>query len=349
MSESSEPPKLEITASRQFTAWLAEQHASLAFTTYQAGKLFVIGLKDEGKLSIFERTFERCMGLGSAENGFWMSSLYQLWRFENAMPKGKAKPPYDAVYIPQMAYTTGDLDIHDVVDRGGETRPVFVNTLFSCLAEPSQRHSFKPVWKPPFITKLAAEDRCHLNGLAFRDEEPRYVTMVGQSDVHEGWRDHRVGGGLVMDVVANEVVASGLSMPHSPRWYRDTLYLINSGTGEFGRVDLESGQFEPIAFCPGYARGLAFVGDFAVVGLSECRENRTFSDLPLNDTLSEKGTEARCGLQIIDLRSGDVVHSLNCRGVVKELYDVAVLPGVRCPSLLGFKTDEIRRTLTIEV
>jgi uncharacterized protein (TIGR03032 family) len=85
-----------------------------------------------------------------------------------------------------------------------------------------------------------------------------------------------------------------------------------------------------------------------VIGLSTCRENRTFSGLPLDDALSSKKVEPRCGLLVVDLRSGDIVHSLTITGIVQELYDVAILRGVTMPSALGFKSEEIRRTLTIE-
>lgn len=340
-------PALEIDCSRQFVAWLYEQNLSLSFTTYQAGKVFFIGLKPDGKLSVFERTFNRCMGLWASGSTLFMSSLYQLWRFENALEPGQTNSGYDCLYVPQVGYVTGDLDIHDVVvDREG--RLVFVNTLFGCLATVSETHSFKPLWRPPFISRLAAEDRCHLNGLALRDGQPRYCTAVSQSDVADGWREKKRDGGVVIDVAANEVILTGLSMPHSPRWYRDRLWLMNSGTGEFGYADLKSGKFEPIAFCPGYLRGLAFSGDFAVVGLSKPREkNKTFTGLLLNEQLAAKDATPRCGLQVIDLRSGDIVHWLRIGGVVEELYDVVVLPGVRRPMAIGFKTDEIRRVVTI--
>lgn len=287
------------------------------------------------------------MGLVATTSGLWMSSLYQIWRFENLLADGESQDGFDRFYRPQLGYTTGDCDIHDLaVD--GDGRLVFVNTLFSCLATLSDTHSFRPVWKPPFISRLAAEDRCHLNGLALRDGRPAHVTAVGHSDVADGWREHRAGGGLVIDVQSNEIAVSGLSMPHSPRWYRDRLWLLNSGTGEFGHVDLAAGRFEPVAFCPGYLRGLAFHGDFAIVGLSRPRYNRTFSGLQLDERLLQKGAESRCGIQIIDLRSGDVVHWLRIEGVVQELYDVIALPGVRRPMALGFKSDEIRRVLSIE-
>jgi uncharacterized protein (TIGR03032 family) len=342
--------KLEISASRNFVSWMREQRVSLAFTTYQSGKLFLVGLKPDGKLSIFERTFERCMGLCASDDAqtLWMSSIYQLWRFANALPPGQCAPDgYDRLYVPQLAYTTGDVDAHDIaLDRNG--RPIFVNTLFSCVAAPSETHSFRMLWQPPFITKLAAEDRCHLNGLALRDGEPAFVTAVSTSDVHEGWREHRRDGGVVIDVPSGEIVARGLSMPHSPRWHNGKLYVLNSGTGEFGFLDVASGKFETICFCPGYARGLAIRGHFAVIGLSACRENRTFSGLPLDDALTVKNVAPRCGLLVVDLRTGDIAHSLTLEGIVRELYDVAILPGVFMPSALGFKTEEIRRTITIE-
>jgi uncharacterized protein (TIGR03032 family) len=339
-------PTFKLTASRQFTSWLAEQRASVAFTTYQAGKLFLIGLKPDGGLSVFERTFNRCMGLWADGQSLVMSSLYQLWRFENALEPGQVANGYDRVYIPQLAYTTGDLDIHDLaVD--GDGRILFVNTLFGCLARPSERHSFVPVWRPPFISRLAAEDRCHLNGLALADGQPRYVTVVSQSDVADGWRDRRRDGGCLLEVPSGEAVVSGLSMPHSPRLHDGRLYMLESGTGQFGWVNLEAGKFEPIAFCPGYARGLSFVGNFALVGLSRPRENSSFSGLPLDDNLAKRDAEARCGVLVIDLRTGDTVQWLRIEGVVQELYDVVVLPGVGRPMALGFKTDEIHRMITV--
>ena len=349
---SSQTPSLEITGSRQFSSWLHEQKLSLAFTTYQAGKVFLIGLAPTGKLSIFERTFNRSMGLWAQGSTLYLSSLYQLWRFENALEPKQTHNGYDCLYVPQMSYTTGDLDIHDVVvtvsPEDGKEQVVFVNTLFSCLARVSETHSFIPVWKPPFISRLAPEDRCHLNGLAVRDGQPRYVSVVSQSDIAQGWRKEPRDRGCIMDIHSNEVILSGLSMPHSPRWYQNRLWLLNSGTGEFGYADLDQGKFEPVAFCPGYLRGLAFWENFAIVGVSKPRKNKAFSALPLEGKLQGKNLQPQCGLFIIDLRTGNLVHSLQVEGVVEELYDVVVLPGVRRPMAIGLKNnDEIRRMVTI--
>ena len=343
-----EEPQLRIDTSRQFANWLAEHRVSLAFTTYQSGKLFFIGVQPDGRLWVHERTFNRCMGLAGDGQSLWMSSLYQLWRFENALAPGELHQGCDRLFVPQAGYTTGDIDIHDIA-LDADRHPVFVATLFSCLATVSETHSLRPLWKPPFIGKIAAEDRCHLNGLAMKDDRPAYVTAVAATDVADGWRDKREGGGIVVEVASEETVANGLSMPHSPRLHDGKLYLLDSGTGHFGRVDLASGRFEPITFCPGYLRGLAFVDRFAVVGLSRPRpDSRTLQGLKLDRVLDEKGVAARCGLLVIDLKSGDIVHWLTMHGLVQELYDVVALPGVARPMALGFKSDEIRRSLTIQ-
>src|SRR6478735_3327820 len=287
-------PQLEVTGSRLFTAWLAGAKASLAFTTYQAGKLFLIGMKPDGRLSIFERSFPRCMGLGTGPDGtLWMSSLYQLWRLENFLRPGDAKDGFDAVYVPVNGHTTGDIDIHDVhADAAG--RPIFVATRFNCLATLAERDSFAPLWRPPFIDRLVAEDRCHLNGFAAKDGRPALATCVAATNVAGGWREHRRDGGRVIDIATGETVAHGLSMPHSPRLYQGKLWLVQSGTGEFGHVDVVTGRFEPVCFLQGYARGLAFVGGRAVIGVSRPRENRTFEGLALNERLEREDMEPLC-------------------------------------------------------
>jgi uncharacterized protein (TIGR03032 family) len=359
-------PWLQVQGSRHFLDWLAETRTSLAFSTYQTGKIFFVGRKLDMGLAVFERTFNHCMGLWASPDSqtIWLSSKYQIWRFERAaaavVPYQRSPAEgddasipawtergYDVAYVPRVGYTTGDIDVHDIA-VAGDGRVIFVCTLFGCLATLSERASFQPLWRPAFLSALVPEDRCHLNGLAMRDGQPAFVTAVADSDVADGWRDRRHDGGCVVDVATNEIVARGLSMPHSPRWYRDRLWLLNSGTGEFGSIDLASGKFEPVAFCPGYLRGLSFVGDCAVVTLSKPR-HVTFHGLPLDERLKNRGAEPQCGLQVIDLRSGTIAHWLRLDGsLVTELYDAVVLPGVRQPMALGFKTNEIERVLLVD-
>ena len=198
-----------------------------------------------------------------------------------------------------------------------------------------------------FISRLAAEDRCHLNGIALRDGKPAYVTAVAKSDTFDGWRDQRASGGIVIDVAKNEIVCEGLGMPRPPRWHDGRLWLHNSGAGEFGWVDLGTGKFNTAAFCPGYLRGLSFIGKYAVMGLSKPRENKTFSGLALDAQMEERKMEPRCGLYIVDFATGDTVHSLTMEGVVTELYDVAVIPGRTQPAALGPGSAEVKRMISI--
>ena len=335
------PPKLakpdrayQFEASRNFRLWLAENRCSLAFSAYYTGTLFLLGLDKNGKLAKSTHSFSRCMGICGDADKIWASSLHQVWRFSNYIGSYAREQGYDRIYRPRVAHVTGDLDIHEM----GETadgRLVFVNTLFSCLATLSDTRSFETLWTPPFISKVAAEDRCHLNGLAMKDGQPLAVTAIAQSDVAQGWREHRQDGGIIIDVASKEIVASGLSMPHSPRWAMGRLWVLNSGTGGFGYIEAGSGAFREVAFCPGYARGMAIHGRHAVIALSKPREQNTFGGLKLQDRLAQHKIGARCGLMIVDLETGTASDWLRIDGSVQELFGVAVLSGVRNPAILG--------------
>ena len=330
-----------ISASRGFVDWLGSQNCALAVSTYQTGKLFLVGRNPNGQFSIFERTFERAMGLAGDGQSLYMAALFQIWRMENVLESGMTTEGYDRSYVPQVGFTTGDLNIHDVaLDKDG--KPIFISSRFSCLATVSDRYHFKPLWCPKFITKLAGEDRCHLNGLCVVDGQAKYVTACAETDIVDGWREHRSDGGVLIDVESDEVIARGFSMPHSPRWYQDKLWLLDAGTGYFGFVDPDDGHFQRVTFCPGFARGLTYTGNFAVVGISLPRHDPTFQGLPLQQNLEAAKVSARCGLLIIDLRNGDIVQWMRMEDPIKELYDVMVLPGVQRPRLVGFKSDEIR-------
>ena len=339
----SEPVK--VSASRGLAEWLALNKLSLAFTSYQSGRLYLVGVDADGRVSFHERQLARAMGLWADPQRLVVSTLFQVWRFENVVGTAESGRP-DRHYIPRVAHTTGDLDIHDVSVMS-DGRIVFVNTLFSCLALLSPVHSFRVFWKPPFVSRIAAEDRCHLNGLAMRDGAPAFVTATSRSDVVTGWRDRRAEGGCVVDVESDEIVTEKLSMPHSPRWHDGKLWVLNSGTGFLGTVDLATGTFEPRVFCPGFLRGLAFHGPYAIVGLSLPREG-SFSGLELDDALKQRDADPWCGVQIIDLRSGDIVEWIRLSGPVTELYDVQTIPGVRWPMATGFLSDEIKKAYTFE-
>lgn len=325
------------SASPGFTGLLAELGVSLAVSSYQSGKLFLLG-QVGGRMTLHERHFQRAMGLCASGDSLLMASLYQIHHFRNMLRPGqRINTHYDRCYVPRTSHTTGVLDIHDI-GQLADGRIVFVNTMFNCLATLSERHSFKPLWKPSFISDISAGDRCHLNGMAVEEGKVRYVTAVSTTDTPDSWREQRVGGGVVIDVQNDAIICRGLSMPHSPRLHHGKLWLLNAGTGELGFV--EQGAFMPVAFAPGFGRGLAFAGNYAFIGLSKPRYQR-FEGLPIGDRLLTEKQEARCGVHVIDTQTGRLVEWFHAEGAVIEIFDVATLTGTASPMSLGFQTDEI--------
>jgi uncharacterized protein (TIGR03032 family) len=321
------PLRSVYTAS--FERALEALESSLLISTYQTGKL-VCARAREGDLNTHFRNFDKPMGLAVGHGSFFLGTRTEIWDMRD-MPAVAAKiePPgtHDACYLPRNRHVTGDIAIHELTFA--ENQLWFVATAFSCLATLSLDHSFVPRWKPPFVSELQPGDRCHLNGLCVVDDRVKYVTALGQTDEPGGWRAGKASGGVILDVPSSEVVVSGLSMPHSPRWHDGRLWVLESGRGELCVVDLDSGRSETVVELPGFTRGLTFAGEFAFVGLSQIRESSTFGDLPLVERLEER----LCGVWIVDLKAGAVAGFLRFDDLVQEVFDVALLPGKRYPEI----------------
>lgn len=324
---------------------LAGLNVGLAFTSYQSGLLYMLGSHPERGTQLHQSVVAKPMGLAvGADGAMVVAGPTTLTRYRDILDTGQhINDTFDACYMPRETWLTGGVDTHDVA-IDGDGRILFVNTAFNCLAALSPVHSFEPVWRPPFISALVNEDRCHLNGLAMENGYPAFVTAVSRSDTIDGWRDRRNGGGVVIDVPSGEIVCSGLSMPHSPRMHQGLLWLLNSGTGELGYVHGE--RFMPVAFCPGFTRGLTLYGNLAFVGLSKPRHER-FEGLPLDQRLADTDSEPWCGIQVIDLDKGICVDWFRIDGVVTELYDVATIPGRRCPMAVSLASSDASDLITI--
>jgi uncharacterized protein (TIGR03032 family) len=338
----------EIESSPHLADWLAEQQISLGFTSPLENSLFLVGLGPDGQLSVTQHTFEHAMGLVAPNSqSLYMTTAYQIWRLENALPPGRlTEDGCDRFYIPQMGYTTGHIDIHDLaVGENGQI--YFACTAFNCLATTSPTKNFVPLWQPSFLNSFGSGDFCHLNGLAMRQGRPAYMTCFAQTATDKGWRERQSDGGAVLDVETSQAVATGLCMPNSPRWYQDRLWLANSGAGQFGYVDLQRGHFEPVVEAPGYLRGLAFHGDYGVVGSSQPRHNDLYSGLPLHDRLQKEHAQPHRGLYVVHLPSGQIEHWLNLEVSKGEIYDVVILPNVRRPKAVGLYTLDIQKWVTV--
>lgn len=310
--------------------------ASLMITTYQAGRLVMV--RDEGDhLNAHFRGFQAPMGMALSADGerLAVGTKIQVWEFVN-VPAVAARldPPgrHDACFLPRSSHFTGNIQIHEMAwGAGGELW--VVNTRFSCLCTLDRSAGFTPRWRPSFVSELEPSDRCHLNGLGMADGKPKYVTALGETDTMGGWRKNKARGGVVIDVESGAVLARGLSMPHSPRWYAGRLWVCESGAGTFGFIDLNTGKYEAISEVPGFTRGVDFAGNFAFVGLSQVRESAVFSGIAITERLAEH--ERTCGVCVIDLRSGQVVALLRFETAVQEVFAVTVLPGRRFPDLIN--------------
>jgi uncharacterized protein (TIGR03032 family) len=335
--EAAQPPpaaSLRAVHTPNFPALLRGLGGSLLVTTYQAGKLVMV--RDEGDhLNTHFRTFQAPMGLALHGERLAIGTTVQVWEYVDVPAvTAKLEPPgrHDACFLPRDCHVTGNIQIHEMAWGAGEELWV-VNTRFSCLCTIDRSASFTPRWRPPFVTALEPTDRCHLNGLAVVDGRPRYVTALGRTDAPAGWRENKAKGGILMDVASGELLAEGLSMPHSPRWYAGRLWVCESGAGTLGFVDPRTGRYEAIAATPGFTRGLDFAGNLAFVGLSQVRETAVFSGIPITERL--KAEERTCGVCVVDLVRGEPIALLRFEEGVQEVFAVQVLPGRRYPELVN--------------
>jgi uncharacterized protein (TIGR03032 family) len=310
---------------------LEEIGGSLAISTYQAGRLVVVGTWQK-RLVLSLHSFDYAMGIAATADRMAVGSSSQIWLLLNqheVAPRLASAGQYDGCFVARFSHVTGEIRIHELAWVGRELW--FVNTLFSCLCSLQPTLSFQPRWRPAFISANAAEDRCHLNGMAVEHGIVRYVTALAETDSLEGWRAHKLAGGCIVDVPTGEVVARGLAMPHSPRIHQGRLWVLDSGNGWLVTVDPQTGLRDVVAELPGYPRGLAFAGSYAFVGLSRLRETSSFGDLPI----AQRREKLISGLEVVHATTGKPVARLEFCSGIHETFDVQVVPGFRCVAVCG--------------
>ncbi|WP_160148540.1 TIGR03032 family protein [[Leptolyngbya] sp. PCC 7376] len=329
-SEASEP--LRSVHTQNFRDILVECGISLVISTYQADKVVVVRA-DRQELNTHFRVFEQPMGIAADHERLALGTAFEVWELRNVPAVAqKLDPPqkHDACYLPRDRHITGDIDIHEMAYCKDELW--FVNTQFSCLCTLDRKNSFVPRWRPPFISAYDLGDRCHLNGLGVRDQKPRYITALGETNTPQGWRGNKRSGGILMDITTNETLARGLSMPHSPRWYRDRLWVLESGYGSLSTFNFKTGKLETIVQLPGFTRGLSFWGPLAFVGLSQVRETAIFSGLPITESMDSR----YCGVWVVNIETAQIIAFLRFEDAVQEIFAVSILSGVRYPELINW-------------
>ena len=348
-SEAAEAPKpdpLRSVYTSSFGEILKQTGVSLVVSTYQAGKVILIRYDpDTETVNTHFRAFAKPMGIAVDANRLSIGGTNTVWYYRNMPAVARKLEPegkHDAAYLPRRIHVTGDIDIHEMA-WAGDGELWLVNTRFGCLCTLDADHSFYPRWRPPFISALAPEDRCHLNGLAMLNGRPQFVTALGETDTRGAWRENKANGGLLMEVHTRTILLRGLSMPHSPRWYDNKLWFLESGEGSIALADVRHGTWRTIAQVPGFTRGIDFYGPLAFIGLSQVRESATFSGIPLVERL----TERTCGVWVVDLRDGRTVGFLRFEEGVQEIFAVQVLPNIHFPEMLEWNDDRIKNSYVL--
>jgi uncharacterized protein (TIGR03032 family) len=314
---------------------LAKLRLSVLISTYQTGHLVVLSAR-EGRLTLTFHHFDRAMGIAVKPGTIAVCTRREVW-FLRDVPdiarKLQHSGPHDACFLARTSHFTDDIQAHEATwiagPKPGTSDFCIVNTLFSCLSVLHPYYSFAPRWRPPFISALRPEDRCHLNGVAVAGGLPRYVTALSETDTAAGWRDVKQNGGCLIEVPSGRVLTRGLSLPHSPRLDRDRIFFLHSGNGDLAVADPKSGEITSVAPVPGVSRGLALHGGYAFVGLSKPRPK--LEGVPI---VADRD-QLRCGLWVIDLRTGSTAAHLEFNSGVEEIFDVQVLPGVVSPYFSG--------------
>lgn len=326
-----------------FPNLLAQLKATLLISTYQAGKVVLLSPTKENRMVQLPRTFEKPMGIALHKHKMGIATKNEVIVLGNApslAPTYPKKPnTYDGFFVPRATYYTGQVDIHDL-DWGTDGLWA-VNTSFSCLTLIEDNYSFVPKWKPFFITKLASEDRCHLNGMAMESGKPTYVTALGKGDSPKSWRTNITQSGILMHVPSNEIMVEGLAMPHSPRLYKGKLYVLLSATGELICVDTQTGKYEVIAPLNAFVRGMCIAQDYAFIGTSQLRENsQSFQQI-------DKTNKANiAGILAVHLPSAKIVGALQYQSSVEEIYDVQLLTNFQRPNILNTLTEDHKLSLS---
>lgn len=392
-SDVSEEMDFECEYSANLPQVFQALNISLAFTSYQAGRLMLVR-SDKDSLDVNFKSFVRPMGLAASETGLTLGIYTQvvqfqredglidqlkkpLQRIEADITAKKIQEPdkssdrpileglteeqesavkaeraafddyqeslyapvdsrVDACFVVRSTHFSGMINIHDI--EWGEDGLWVVNSSFSCLSTLEPGYSFVPRWKPPFISSLAPEDRCHLNGMTLKEGKPAYVTTFSKFDTPSKWRKNKEFDGTLMDVATGEILVDGLAMPHSPRWHNGKVYFCNSGLGQLCCYDPITKKHSVLRELQGFARGMDFVGNILILGLSKVRASSVDRPAPLAD----KYQETFSGIWLINLEDYSDIGHIKFTGNVDQIYDVAVIPQCTFPEIIDANHPRMR-------
>jgi uncharacterized protein (TIGR03032 family) len=378
--EDSEEPEFDFSSTHtdNFPGILKALNISLAVSSYQSTRLIL--LRSDGEsIDTNLKAFPRPMGIYADENRITLGTLTSVIEFKRTdqildkikrgildntqkltkkvLEKEQARldelkkqrdeeianiKKADALYLQRASLTTGMINIHDIA--WGEEGLWVVNSTFSCLATLSPDSSFVARWKPPFITELVPEDRCHLNGMAMLNGKPKYVTTFNKENSKDSWSDGRIDDGTLIDIDSNEILIDGMIMPHSPKVYKNEVYLCESGLGMVWKYNPETKEKSQVVKLQGFTRGLYFYGGLMFVGLSQVRASEIKNPIPL----AKEYEETYSGIWIINLQDNSEVARLQFVGDVDQIYDLTIIPQATCPEIVTMNNSLTRHIFDFE-
>ena len=317
--------------SPEFPKLLNKLGGTIMFTTYQSGKVIMLSSDDEN-ISQLVRDFDRPMGITLYNDLMAIALRNNVTMFKDSKELAKTYPnkqnSYDTFYYPVATNLTNYIDTHDICFS--KQGLIAVNTSYSCVVKVDGINSFEPIWFPPFIKEFSSGDACHLNGVCVdEDRDIRYVTAFGKTVKSGGWRLNKLIGGFLYDIKEDRYLCENLPMPHSPRVYKNELYLLLSATEEFVKIDRTTGEKETITKLDGFIRGLSFYENYAFIGVSKLRKSHTFGDLPI----ARKRLYA--GVVIIDLNTKSKVAEVYYDEALEEIYDVHFIPNAKRVNIIN--------------
>ena len=330
--ESSEDAALRSVHTANLPGLFEQLNISLVVSTYQAGKVILVR-NDGGTINTHFRSFAKPMGITADANRLTVGGTNTVWYYRNmpaVAPEARATGQTRRL-LPARGASTSPATSTSTSWPGTVTGNCGWSTPASgACARWTPTTASTPAGGPPFVSALAPEDRCHLNGLAMVDGRPKYVTALGETDTprrlagEQGARRHADRRRDRRDPAAGPLHA-----PLAPLVPGQALG-AGIGRGQPRRRGPGTGKLEKVTETPGFTRGLDFYGPLAFIGLSQVRESAVFSGIPLVERLEER----TCGVWVVHIETGQTVGFLRFEEGVQEIFAVQVLPNIRFPEML---------------
>jgi uncharacterized protein (TIGR03032 family) len=170
-------------------------------------------------------------------------------------------------------------------------------------------------WTVPGVDLDTTDSRSFVNGVCIENNLPKYVTVLGVSNVENGWRDEaNQSRSALINVQTNEIILHNLIFPHSPTLDGETVYFLNSGLNQVCKWSPGDSDFTIISTLNGWTRGLIILDQYLLIGVSQGRQ----SAVPnvISNQLDEPG------IAIVDKVTGELVEfeSLD----VREIFDLII-------------------------